>query len=146
MCIYIADNRKYATTGNNFNWLIFWGWKARRGELCQALFNTEGLILRLPLPTLLPPPSQLLFTPPPPPPCLEPLGKIRSEGANELVVRAQQLDSVAQLVRALHWNRRAADSIPARDLKLYVSQLFWLSLINVYKFPLDNFHLQNPSF
>ena len=49
MRIYIADNRKYATTGNNFNWLIFWGWKARRGELCQALFNTEGLILRLEL-------------------------------------------------------------------------------------------------
>ena len=22
---------------------------------------------------------------------------------------------------------------------------FWLGLINVYKFPLDNFHLQNPS-
>ena len=48
MRIYIADNRKHATTGNNFNWLIFSGWKARRGELCQALFvNTEGLILRI---------------------------------------------------------------------------------------------------
>ena len=27
--------------------ILIWGWKARRGELCQALFNTEGLILRL---------------------------------------------------------------------------------------------------
>ena len=33
----------------------------------------------------------------------------------ELVVRARQLDSVAQLDRALHWNRRAAGSIPARE-------------------------------
>ena len=29
-------------------------------------------------------------------------------------VRTRQLDSVAQLVRALHWNRKAAGSIPAR--------------------------------
>ena len=35
---------------------------------------------------------------------------------HELVVRARQLASVAQLVRALHRNRRAAVSIPARDL------------------------------
>ena len=35
---------------------------------------------------------------------------------HELVVRARQLDSVAQLVRALHRNHRAAGSIPARDL------------------------------
>ena len=36
----------------------------------------------------------------------------------ELVGRARQLASVAQLamVRALHRNRRAAGSIPARDL------------------------------
>ena len=33
---------------------------------------------------------------------------------HELVVRAQQLDSVAQLVRVLLRNRRAAGSIPAR--------------------------------
>ena len=33
---------------------------------------------------------------------------------HELVVRAQQLASVAQLVRALHRNRRATGSIPAR--------------------------------
>ena len=32
----------------------------------------------------------------------------------ELVIRARQLDSVAQLVRALHWNHRAAGSMPAR--------------------------------
>ena len=40
------------------------------------------------------------------------------------LVRARQLASVAQLVRALHRNRRAAGSIPARDLKLYFSLLF----------------------
>ena len=33
---------------------------------------------------------------------------------HELVVKARQVDSVAQLVRALHWNRRTAGSIPAR--------------------------------
>ena len=43
---------------------------------------------------------------------------------HELVVRARQLASVAQLVRALHRNRRAADSTPARDLQLHFSQLF----------------------
>ena len=37
-----------------------------------------------------------------------------SRSIHELVVRARQLDSVAQLVRALHRNRRAAGSIPAR--------------------------------
>ena len=37
---------------------------------------------------------------------------------------ARQLDSVTQLVRALHRNRRAAGSIPARDLKLHFSLLF----------------------
>ena len=31
------------------------------------------------------------------------------------LVRARRLDSVARLVRALHRNRRAAGSIPARD-------------------------------
>ena len=62
------------------------------------------------------------------------------------LVRASQLTSVAQLVRALHRNRRAAGSIPARDLKLHFSQLFLVwSVINVYKFPLDNFHRQDPS-
>ena len=33
---------------------------------------------------------------------------------HKLVVRARQQDPVAQLVRALHRNRRAAGSIPAR--------------------------------
>ena len=32
-----------------------------------------------------------------------------------LSIRARQLDSVAPLVRALHRNRRAAGSIPARE-------------------------------
>ena len=36
-----------------------------------------------------------------------------------LFCTAQQLDSVAELVRALHRNRRAAGSIPARDLYYY---------------------------
>jgi hypothetical protein len=48
----------------------------------------------------------------------------------------------------LHWNHRAACSIPGRSY-IYSSCIFpgcsWLGLINVYKFPLDNFHLQNPS-
>ena len=39
---------------------------------------------------------------------------------HELVVRARQLDAVAQLVRALHRNRKAAGSIPASDLKLHL--------------------------
>ena len=39
---------------------------------------------------------------------------------HELVVGARQLTSVAKLVRALHRNRRAAGSIPARDLKLFL--------------------------
>ena len=43
---------------------------------------------------------------------------------HELVIRARQPSSVAQLVRALHRNRRVAGSIPARDLKLYFSFLF----------------------
>ena len=42
---------------------------------------------------------------------------------HELVVRARQLASVAQLVRALHRNHRATGSIPVRDLKLLLSQL-----------------------
>ena len=50
--------------------------------------------------------------------------KMLSGCVHELVVRARQLASVAQLVRALHRNRRAAGSIPARDLKLHFSQLF----------------------
>ena len=42
----------------------------------------------------------------------------------------------------------ATGSIPVRDL--YILAFFaavptWLGLINVYKFPLDNFHLQYPS-
>ena len=41
---------------------------------------------------------------------------------HELVVRAGQLACVAHLV--LHRNRRAACSIPARDLKLHFSLLF----------------------
>ena len=36
---------------------------------------------------------------------------------HELVVRARQLPSVTQFVRALHRNRGAAGSIPARDLQ-----------------------------
>ena len=40
------------------------------------------------------------------------------------LLRAKQLASVAQLVGALHQNRRAAGSIPAKDLKLQCSQLF----------------------
>ena len=43
---------------------------------------------------------------------------------HEHVARARQLVSVAQLVRALHRNRRAAGSIPARDIKLHFSLLF----------------------
>jgi hypothetical protein len=38
-----------------------------------------------------------------------------------------------------------AGSIPARDLKLYFRSCSWLGIINAYKFPLDNFHLQYPS-
>ena len=34
----------------------------------------------------------------------------------QLAVRARQLASVAQLVRALHWNHRATGSIPVRGL------------------------------
>ena len=44
-----------------------------------------------------------------------------------------------------HRSRRAAGSIPARDLKLHFRFYFWLGLINVYKFQLDNFHLQYTS-
>ena len=33
---------------------------------------------------------------------------------HEVTVTAQQLASVAQLVRALHWNYRAVGSIPTR--------------------------------
>ena len=59
---------------------------------------------------------------------------------------ARQLASVAQLVRALYQNHMAAGSIPARDLKLHFLLRFLVrSNINVYKFPLDNFHLQYPS-
>jgi hypothetical protein len=43
---------------------------------------------------------------------------------HELVVRARQLASVAQFVRALRRNRMATDFIPARDLKLHFSLLF----------------------
>ena len=44
---------------------------------------------------------------------------------HELGARARQLMAyVAQLVRALHRNRRAAGSIPAWDLKLHSSLLF----------------------
>ena len=39
---------------------------------------------------------------------------IQENGTNELTVTAQQLASVAQLVRALHRNRRAVGSIPTR--------------------------------
>ena len=36
----------------------------------------------------------------------------------ELEIRARQLASAAQVVRALHRNRRAAGSIPARGAKV----------------------------
>ena len=42
--------------------------------------------------------------------------RVRQLDSVAQLVRARQLDSVAQLVRALHWNRRAAGSIPARGL------------------------------
>ena len=63
------------------------------------------------------------------------------------MVRARQLASVAQLVRALHRNRRAAGSISAGDLKLYFLLLFLVrsNTVNVYKFPFDDSHLQDPS-
>ena len=60
---------------------------------------------------------------------------------HELVVRARQLASVAQLVRALHWNRRF-DSCQGPKVVFFASVPSWLGLINVYKFPLDNFRLQ----
>jgi hypothetical protein len=42
--------------------------------------------------------------------------------------------------------RRATGSIRARDLKLYFSQLFLVRFNKcIYKFPLDNFHLQYTS-
>ena len=48
---------------------------------------------------------------------------------SELVVRFIRSSSttclcIAQLVRALHRNHRAAGSIPARDIKLHFLQLF----------------------
>ena len=39
---------------------------------------------------------------------------ITLEYIHELAVRAQPMDSVAQVGRALHWNHRAVGSIPAR--------------------------------
>ena len=54
---------------------------------------------------------------------------------HELVVRARQLASVAQLVRALHRNRRAAGSIPARDLKLHFSLLFLVRSNKCIQYP-----------
>ena len=47
---------------------------------------------------------------------------------HELTVTAKQLASVAQLVRALHRNRRAVGSIPIpEDLVLHFSQSFLVS-------------------
>ena len=45
---------------------------------------------------------------------------------HELVIRDRQLASVAQLVRALHRNRRATGSIPARDL-------YWLHFHSTFQ-------------
>ena len=62
------------------------------------------------------------------------------------MVRARQLASVAQLVRALYPNRRAADSIPARDPYSCIFRNYSvLGLINVYTFSLNSFHLQDSS-
>ena len=47
------------------------------------------------------------------------------------MVRARQLC----LIKALHRNRSAAGSIPARDLNLHFSLLFLGRSNNVYKFP-----------
>ena len=57
---------------------------------------------------------------------------------HERVVRARQLASVAQLVTALHWNRRA-------QVRFLPGPLVRSNTVNAYKFPLDNFHLQYPS-
>jgi hypothetical protein len=66
---------------------------------------------------------------------------------HELVVRAQQLCYVIELVRALYRNHRAAGSIPGRVriVAFFAAVPAWLGLINVYKFTLDNFYLENPS-
>jgi hypothetical protein len=50
-----------------------------------------------------------------------------------LAVRARQLACVAQFVRTLHRNRRAAGSIPPRGpiVTFFATACSWLGLINV---------------
>ena len=65
---------------------------------------------------------------------------------HELVVRARQLDSVAQLVRALHRNRRTAGSIPATGpIVAYFAAAPGYRSNKMCKNSNRNFHLQNPS-
>ena len=54
---------------------------------------------------------------------------------------------VIELVRTLYRNHRAAGSIPGRVriVAFFAAVPAWLGLINVYKFTLDNFYLENPS-
>ena len=61
------------------------------------------------------------------------------------MVRAQQLASVAQLVRALHRNQRLDSCQGPITCSCIFRSYSWLGLINVCEFPLDNFHLQDPS-
>ena len=63
----------------------------------------------------------------------------------ELVVRAQQLDSVAQLVRALQRNDRAAGSTPARGPVVHFHKCSWLGLKIVHNFLLKICIYKNPS-
>ena len=57
-----------------------------------------------------------------------PVQRSNQLGVQELVVRDRQLDSVAQLVRALHRNRRAAGSIPVRAYSCIFRYCSWLGL------------------
>ena len=68
---------------------------------------------------------------------------------HELVVKTRQVSSVAQLVRALHRNRRAAGLIPARGpIYIYIVVFFAAAPGLVYKrikFTLEIFIYKNPS-
>jgi hypothetical protein len=57
--------------------------------------------------------------------------------------RARQLASVLLLVRVLHRNRRS-NSCQGPTVAFFTA-VPWLGVINVYKFPLYNFHVQDPS-
>ena len=48
-----------------------------------------------------------------------------------VAVGARQLDSVVQLVRALHWNRRAVDSIPARAYSCIFHKCSWYKITHL---------------